>query len=489
MSHAANLRKYRPPHSDVPTKRRRLSPSSTALPKPNGVPDLTATKLSAVPTRDLKAREKIRHDQSKVNVREAESNNDLDTSSDSSSNNDDTDDSTGSDSSDDDDDDDASENDEQEEAQNSEEAQLRPDGEEATQENHVLGDHTTSGAPEPHSDEEPSFGDLLRARAPETITVEAAAAEPAEAGSNLVGPPAKGTLSVPSANSLGTVLTQALKTNDADLLESCLHTPNLESIRATIERIHPAQATALLQRLAERLHRRPGRAGSLMVWVQWTVVAHGGYIASKPAAMKELRTLYQVVKQRACGLQPLLALKGKLDMLEAQMQLRRNMQAWSKGARRGEEEEGIIYVEGQEDENNNEDENDQMGDARTGKQPKRHQGKGKDTSKPSLTIASDDESDGERLPITLPNGVDGSDAEDDEGKDEAEYDSDEEEDDDEVEDADADSDALSDEIDYDDVDGAEDMGSGSESNEEERDEPPSKRQKHKDTEASSSKRR
>src|SRR5436305_8171617 len=110
------------------------------------------------------------------------------------------------------------------------------------------------------------------------------------------------------------------------------------------------------------MHKRPGRAGSLMVWVQWTLVAHGGYLATQPDLMKKLTTLKRVIDDRARGLQPLLSLKGKLDMLEAQMQLRRSMQSSGMGPDEEDDEEGVIYVEGQEDEGSEVDDDDEGGD-------------------------------------------------------------------------------------------------------------------------------
>lgn len=189
---------------------------------------------------------------------------------------------------------------------------------------------------------EPSFGDLVRANASEPIDVAGAFEDRA------LTYPQGNKIQAPSGASLGTVLTQALKTNDVQLLESCLHTSEVSTIRATIQRLDSPLAGTLLQKLAERLHRRPGRAGSLMVWVQWTLVTHGGYLATQRDLIKKLAMLNKVIDERARGLQSLLSLKGKLDMLEAQIELRRAM-------RRGRVEdegvdEGVIYVEGQESE-------------------------------------------------------------------------------------------------------------------------------------------
>ena len=133
----------------------------------------------------------------------------------------------------------------------------------------VAMDDAEAPTPDDAEDEErataePSFGDLVRANASEPIAV-------ADAFEDSESRP----LTYPqdpnqprSGASLGTVLSQALKTNDVSLLESCLHTTDLNTIRATIQRLDSPLAGTLLQKLAERLHRRPGRAGSLMVWVE-----------------------------------------------------------------------------------------------------------------------------------------------------------------------------------------------------------------------------
>ena len=195
---------------------------------------------------------------------------------------------------------------------------------------------------------EPSFGEMIRANATEAVDVQASF--PSQNSQNLTAAGGR-ELHLQSSTSLGTVLTQALRTNDVNLLESCFHRRDLRTVRATIERIESSLAGALLEKLAERLYSRPGRAGNLMVWIQWTLVSHGGYLASQPEVMKKLVSLHRVVGERANSLQPLLSLKGKLDMLEAQINLRKSMRARSRAASAldHEEEEGVIYVEGQEE--------------------------------------------------------------------------------------------------------------------------------------------
>lgn len=89
-----------------------------------------------------------------------------------------------------------------------------------------------------------------------------------------------------------------------------------------------------------------------MAWVQWTIIAHGGYLATQKDLIKKLAQLNKVIDERAKGLQSLLSLKGKLDMLDAQIDLRKSMQR--QRVDDDEDDEGVIYVEGQEDEEDEE---------------------------------------------------------------------------------------------------------------------------------------
>lgn len=193
----------------------------------------------------------------------------------------------------------------------------------------------------------PSFGELLRG----TIDVPALLSQTADNAKGALVKPSS-SLAPPSLSSLGTVLAQALRTEDTELLESCLQITNPDSVQQTIERLDSALAGVLLTKLAARFHRRPGRAGSLMAWVKWTLVAHGGALAVQPKVLDRLVSLQKVLNERSRGLPSLLALKGKLDMLDAQMQLRQARQRRRTVDEEEEsdedDEEDAIYVEGEE---------------------------------------------------------------------------------------------------------------------------------------------
>lgn len=202
---------------------------------------------------------------------------------------------------------------------------------------------------------EPSFGELMRANAGQEVDVEAELDDDVLPGALIPGKPTAAVQQIPTGVSLATVLTQSLKTNDNAMLESCFHTGDTSIIRTTIQRLESSLAATLLQRLAERLSSRPGRYGHLLVWVQWTCVAHGGALAGQPELLKRMATLYKVMDQRSSSLPSLLLLKGKLDMLDAQLGLRQSIRGGDEGMD-SEDEDNVIYVEGHDDEEDSETE-------------------------------------------------------------------------------------------------------------------------------------
>ncbi|KAL4919974.1 Dip2/Utp12 family-domain-containing protein [Aspergillus aurantiobrunneus] len=211
-----------------------------------------------------------------------------------------------------------------------------------------------SGVEDDNEDEdeatgEPSFGELMKAQAAEEIDVEAELEDDVHARSLIPGKPITAAQQIPSGVSLSTVLSQSLKTNDTDMLEACFHIGDADTIRTTIQRLDSPLAATLLQRLAERLSARPGRYGHLLVWVQWTCIAHGGALAGNKNLLKQMSTLFKVMDQRSSTLSSLLLLKGKLDMLDAQLSLRQSLRENADQVD-SEDEENVIYVEGYDDE-------------------------------------------------------------------------------------------------------------------------------------------
>ena len=293
---------------------------------------------------------------------------------------------------------------------------------------------------------EPSFGELLRVNTAAPIDVEAELEDTEHR--SLVSTKPNTSLQIPSGVSLATVLTQSLRTNDNNLLESCFHTTDTNIVRTTIQRMDSSLAGILLQKLAERLSNRPGRYGHLLVWVQWTCVAHGGAIAGKADILRKMSSLFKVMDQRSASLSSLLLLKGKLDMLDAQLGLRQALRSHPGGAD-SEDEDNVIYVEGQEDEDTADEDEDVMMDdqpaAITGKRPS----SSKRDMRKQLGDDDEDEEDDENLAVAI-NGISDSDADADSNEDLALLDDEAEESDDDDE-GNPDSDSDNDEEELDDA--------------------------------------
>lgn len=245
---------------------------------------------------------------------------------------------------------------------------------------------TTAGANE--EAEEPSFGDLLAARHPEMISI--VDSLPSDKNALMQLHESKGAM-LPSGMSLGTVLTQSLRTNDQSLLETCLHVTDENIIQNTVLRLDSSLAASLLTKLAERLADRPGRYGHLLTWVQSTMIAHGGAIASQAGVASKLRTLYQVLNERSKILPSILLLRGKLDMMAAQQNFRAQATAHRRGA---EDAPGTIYIEGGDD---NWSSDEDLADAATVSRSK----KGKPLAKKDLNdlVAGPESSEDEGMPL------------------------------------------------------------------------------------------
>ncbi|KAL9113278.1 MAG: hypothetical protein Q9227_002613 [Pyrenula ochraceoflavens] len=280
---------------------------------------------------------------------------------------------------------------------------------------------------DPDDDGEPTFGDMIEQRTVEDpISVADALVAPS---SNPVLDASKSLQTLPSGVSLSTVLTQSLRTNDQSLLESCFHITDPPTIRRTIERLDSSLAGILFHKLTERLSR-PGRYTQLLVWVQWICAAHGGVVATRPDCFEKIKLLNAALSKRSQTLDSLLLLKGKLDMLEAQVSLRNNMKAQrSLASGRTPGNDDVIYIEGQEEESSSDGD-----DAGPRSRPK-----SKDSARKSLPPLADegDEEDDDDIPMV--NGVD-SDSEDaEQGEEEEEEEEEaEREDEDEMIDSEAD---------------------------------------------------
>lgn len=273
------------------------------------------------------------------------------------------------------------------------------EGDELEAEDEEMGD----GAASEHEStaEEPTFGEMLASKHPNTISI-ADNLAPTDTRISVGG--RDGIATIPSGMSLGTVLTQSLRTNDQNLLEACLHTLDVNIVKNTIQRLDSSLAGILLSKLAERLASRPGRYGHLITWVQWTCIAHGGAIAAQPDVAAKVRTLYQVLTQRSKTLDNLLLLKGKLDMLDAQLSFRKQLAAQRPPRRDDQDEPGMIYIEGEDNWDSSDEEDLDEDISRPVKKLAKGRGQAKTTKRALEDLIGDDESSENEEHLALENG-------------------------------------------------------------------------------------
>ncbi|CAM9114730.1 unnamed protein product [Discosporangium mesarthrocarpum] len=168
----------------------------------------------------------------------------------------------------------------------------------------------------------------------------------AQEGGRAVG----GELSVvPRAESLSTVLSQALQSGDENLLEQVLGTGDQGVIEATVERLPSSKVVPFLLRVVAKFEKRPHRAGSLGRWIRAVLSSHMGFLVSIPSLADKLALLHQLVDRRVAFFPNLLQLNGRLDLLLAKAKA-----AGEVGLGRGGRAEEVfeaeaVYKEGEED--------------------------------------------------------------------------------------------------------------------------------------------
>eukprot|EP00898_Chlorokybus_atmophyticus_P008777 jgi/Chlat1/8900/Chrsp92S08210 len=128
----------------------------------------------------------------------------------------------------------------------------------------------------------------------------------------------------PRADSILVLLRQALHANDKMQIEKCLEQSDETIINNTLRELQPAEAARFLSVAVEKFHSRPNRGAELCPWVRAAVLLHAPYLMSAPDAQRTLTDLFAIIDARVKVYKPLLALSGRLDLLMAQIRLRRS---------------------------------------------------------------------------------------------------------------------------------------------------------------------
>lgn len=128
-----------------------------------------------------------------------------------------------------------------------------------------------------------------------------------------------------TAGTLTVVLSQALRNNDHSLLETVLANRDPSIVQNTISRLDPSLAIILLDRWAERVTRQQQRFDQMNFWLKWIIIIHGGVLSSMPNLNNKLASLHAVLTKKASTLPRLLELQGRLNMIEQQSSLKKEI--------------------------------------------------------------------------------------------------------------------------------------------------------------------
>ena len=121
-----------------------------------------------------------------------------------------------------------------------------------------------------------------------------------------------------AASSLGTLLDQALKSNDRAMLEHCLEVQDKDVIDATIRRLPVNRVLPFFHAVVKRLEKRPTRGSSLSIWLRAVLIQHAGYLAAVPDLSNHLSSLSRLIELRVALFPKFLQLNGRLQLLLAQ---------------------------------------------------------------------------------------------------------------------------------------------------------------------------
>ncbi|GBG66201.1 hypothetical protein CBR_g57080 [Chara braunii] len=120
------------------------------------------------------------------------------------------------------------------------------------------------------------------------------------------------------AESLQVLISQALHSEDNELIERGLNVINDKVVTSTVRRLTSIEAGKLLSLLVAKLHAKPNR-DNLVMWIRSILLYHAAHLMSAPNVQVALSSLQQLIGARLSVFQPMLALLGRLDLVLSQI--------------------------------------------------------------------------------------------------------------------------------------------------------------------------
>ncbi|KAG8953078.1 Small subunit (SSU) processome component [Tulasnella sp. 424] len=156
-----------------------------------------------------------------------------------------------------------------------------------------------------------------------------------------------------SGITLTRTLTQALHSNDKQLLETCLQTADERIVKGTVEGLLQQHVIPLLDMLVERLAKggsggvggaSTDYAATIVVWIRVVLFVHAAFLLTQPDLVKKLASLHATLVARSALQDRLQMLNGRLDLIFSQLRMRRYDAAGSSSGKS--RRKAMLYVEG-----------------------------------------------------------------------------------------------------------------------------------------------
>ena len=120
---------------------------------------------------------------------------------------------------------------------------------------------------------------------------------------------------MPKVDSLESILIQAIKTQDLQLLNATLKIDDLVMIEKTVEKMPSVWVVKLFGELVKRFEGNPSNASLLSKWIKFVLLYHSSFLMSIPNFSFHLKNLYRIINKRMESFDPLLKLEGRLELL------------------------------------------------------------------------------------------------------------------------------------------------------------------------------
>lgn len=123
---------------------------------------------------------------------------------------------------------------------------------------------------------------------------------------------------VVSGESWAVLLTQGLTSGDHKMIDSVLSNGDLKAITSTLNDLNVNQVMPLLKAIDERCRNRRRFSASWLRWLHCILSRHMGYLCSISNIRDDLSSLFEWMEKRTANMGELLAVNGKLALINEQ---------------------------------------------------------------------------------------------------------------------------------------------------------------------------